>query len=270
MKFQLHQAVKRLTKSSQRVTAKKIQEILPENIGLRTLQRRLKEDQCIKFRNIPKTIKLNKDQQNKRVEIIKGWFKQRLNFQNVIFTDEARFSVDGPDRFMSWQLKDKISDFNRMKRPFDGGGLMVHGVLGTDGSLMVTRVNGTVDSCKYIALLEHTILPYIVNKFGNKSIMQQDNAPPHVSKLTATFFKNKIKTLKWPPHSPDLSPIENVWKMLKGVTYTSNSFKNLEELWENVQKGVEYLNAHKRNEIKRMLANIPDKYLDVLTKGGKV
>ena len=101
MKFQLHQAVKRLIKSSQRVIAKKIQEILPENIGLRTLQRRLKEDQCIKFRNIPKTIKLNKDQQNKRVEIIKGWFKQRLNFQNVIFTDKARFSVDGPDRFMS-------------------------------------------------------------------------------------------------------------------------------------------------------------------------
>ena len=58
--------------------------------------------------------------------------------------------------------------------------------------------------------------------------------------------------------------------MLKGVTYTLNSFKNLDELWENVQKGVEYLNAHKRNEIKRMLANIPDKYLDVLTKGGKV
>ena len=188
MKFQLHQAVKRLTKSSERVTAKKIQEILPENIGLRTLQRRLKEDQCIKFRNIPKTIKLNKDQQNKRVEIIKGWFKQRLNFQNVIFTDEAWFSVHGPDRFMSWQLKDKIGDFNRMKRPFDGGGLMVHGVLGTDGSLMVTRVNGTVDSCKYIALLEHTILPYIVNKFGNKIMHHRMSA-----NSLQLFLKTKYK-----------------------------------------------------------------------------
>ena len=101
---------------------------------------------------------MNSVQESNRVEIIKEWFKERVCFKNVIFTDEARFSLNGPDKFISWQLKDNMGDFNRVKRPFDGGGVMVHGELGPDASLMVTRLHGTIDSKKYIASIYYPIL----------------------------------------------------------------------------------------------------------------
>ena len=66
----------------------------------------------------------------------------------MIFTDEARFSLDGLDKFINWQLKDNMGDFNRSERPFDGGGVMVHVVLGPETCLMVTRLHWTIDSKK--------------------------------------------------------------------------------------------------------------------------
>ena len=83
-------------------------------------------------------------------------------------------------------------------------------------------------------------------------MVQQDNARPHVSKMTTAFLESRIKTLKWPAHSPDLSPIENVWKLLKDIIYLSKSFKNIDEI------------------IMKMLDDLSEKYLTVLTRNGKV
>ncbi len=45
----------------------------------------------------------------------------------------------------------------------------------------------------------------------------QDNATCHVSGPSMAFLKkHRVKVLAdWPPHSPDLSPVENLWSRLK-------------------------------------------------------
>ncbi len=46
-----------------------------------------------------------------------------------------------------------------------------------------------------------------------------------------------INTMKWPPHSPDLNPIENAWSMLKRMLRRRTRFPtNTSELFNVLQE----------------------------------
>ena len=50
--------------------------------------------------------------------------------------------------------------------------------------------------------------------------------------------------MSWPPQSPDLSPIENVWVLLTQRVYADGwSYRTTNELWEAVSEECEKLTA---------------------------
>ncbi|CDR18384.1 unnamed protein product [Oncorhynchus mykiss] len=56
-------------------------------------------------------------------------------------------------------------------------------------------------------------------KLGHKWVFQMDNDPKHTSKVVAKWLKgNKVK---WPSQSPDLNPIEDVWRRGGKEAYTN-------------------------------------------------
>ena len=64
---------------------------------------------------------------------------------------------------------------------------------------------------------------------------QQDNDPKHTSHVVQQWlFVHGIQLIDFPPYSPDLSPIENVWANLKNRVEKHNA-RNLIELEQHVR-----------------------------------
>ena len=72
-------------------------------------------------------------------------------------------------------------------------------------------------------------------------IVQQDNAPSHTSHFTKAWLSDQgifgERLIDWPPQSPDLNPIENLWSIIKRKVYENGHlFNSKKDLWERIKE----------------------------------
>ncbi|KAJ3456018.1 hypothetical protein MRS44_016041 [Fusarium solani] len=65
--------------------------------------------------------------------------------------------------------------------------------------------------------LYNCVLPWFVQQ---GDIFMPDNASVHTARIVKSLLEDLgIEVIKWPPFSPDLNPIENLWALMKAEIY---------------------------------------------------
>ncbi|GBM16521.1 Transposable element Tc3 transposase [Araneus ventricosus] len=111
-------------------------------------------------------------------------------------------------------------------------------------------------------------MPFIENIGGRNWEYQHDDASIHTSNVTKNYLNSEnVTVLEWPPMSPHLNPIGNVWDIMsrkvsvnEGQFYSVNALKTtIESSWYNLER-----------EILQTLIMLMEKRMyDVILKNGK-
>lgn len=218
---------------------------------------------------------LTKLHRQKRLEWADRYMKQ--DFSKVLWTDECRATLDGPDGWArGWVLNGRQAR-NRFRRQQGGGGVMFWaGLLGNTivGPFRVEQ-GVKLNSRNYCSFLTRNFLPWyqrLSEEDKEPLIFMQDNAPSHASRYTKAWFSDQgidgSKLMIWPPNSPDVNPIEMLWSLIKQKVYENGKqYSSVDALWAAVCKAcTEVPEEHLKN-----LVNGVDKRLVKLikSKGGR-
>ena len=106
--------------------------------------------------------------------------------------------------------------------------------------LIFQVVSTKLNSTFYCKMLKTSLLAFIEGKSNNINdvdsdlnyIFQQDNAPCHRARATKIWLENNnIDCMNWPPLSPDINPVENLWTDMSRMIYRDGKqFNNIQGL----------------------------------------
>ena len=119
---------------------------------------------------------------------------------------------------------------------FGGRSVMVFGMFSSQGTTPLVRLQTRVNAQIYKNIVQDHVVPIIQNSGFDRATFMQDNAPCHKAKVVMSYLSEQdFEIMDWPPQSPDLNPIENLWKTL-GVKVMERNPTNTEDLWVKLQE----------------------------------
>ena len=161
------------------------------------------------------------------------------HLSKIVRTDESSFQAfghRGQQRIWRHPGDRYTSKFVVPTVKHGGSSLLVWGMMTRFGVGPIYGVDGSMWQDQYLHVLENALLPHVKNKVGSNFSFQQDNAPCHASSLVKEWFQsNDMTPWSWPPQSPDLSPIENLWRDISMGLKQSKPI-NLHELLSEIQR----------------------------------
>jgi transposase len=205
------------------------------------------------------------------------WSKKymKTDMKHVLFTDESRATLDGPDGWAKGWVFHGDDCPTRMRRQQGGGGVMFWaGIIGDDviGPFRVPE-GVKLTSTTYCQFLKDALDPWLDDlplSVLKKIIFMHDNAPSHAAKATTAFLQSlgfvNDTLMVWPPNSPDLNPIENMWSIVKRIVYADGrQYSSKDDLWKAIKRSTASI---PKSTIKNLTDSVNDRLFEVIKRHG--
>ncbi len=195
------------------------QEYFQKPLSVNTIHRAICRCQLKLYHAIRKPY-VNMVQKRRRVQWAKVHLKWTVSkWKSVLWSGESKFDIlvgnHGRSILRAKEEGDLPACYQRsVQKP---ASLMVWGCISAYGMGSLHVLEGTMNAESYIKVLEQRMLPSRRRLFqGRHCVFQQDNAKPRTAAITPAWFRSRrVRVLNWPACSPDLSPIENIWCIIK-------------------------------------------------------
>ena len=218
-------SLKALAKDNRKVSCRKLTALFCERFGAQVSKSTVVStlsDFGIKKRKPLRKPGLTAAQVKKRREF---WETYRhftaANWGHVIFSDEKKFKLYGNDSCLKFWIGDdeKLNPDCVSRTEKYSVSVMVWGCFTSKGVGRLHLCEGSVNSDAYINILNTRLLPSASDYFSGANLdywlFQDDNAPCHRSSTVKRWLvQNGVQSIFWPPNSPDLNPIENLWGLM--------------------------------------------------------
>ena len=207
----------------------------------------------------------------KRIDFAKNNIEKSPEFwDKVIWSDETmvRSLPKNIEIFVKTNQTDWREKMGQNHQVQNGGfGVMFWGCFSGLGLGPIVAIEESLNSEAYIELLKDHLIPEI-KAVGGNVVFMQDNAPCHKSKAVIEFLRQEnVTTLDWPPQSPDLNPIENLWALIKRKLKKKFSTpKTRDQLIDQVFEVWEDIDSDLRNNLVKSMTN---RLKEVLEKKGR-